>query len=231
VNDLGSLPANILDPTRNPRDGGFGKIPHNNTTPLPQNGNRPCVGGRGGFGVVTLPGGFLPAGLCEEDFNAPPLIEAADTPPFFHNNAVNTIEAAIGFYNDDALNNSVGGQLLKALDTNGVGIRIDTTQVTAIASFLRVLNALENIRQVRETFNGVIQGIGRIGSADLRTLVDNAQADVDDAVNVLEDGHLHPRAVRRLKDASLILSLPDGILQVAVANSLVVQAQREIVDP
>jgi hypothetical protein len=232
VNDLGSLPANILvAPARNPRDGGFGRIPHNNTTPLPQNGNRPCLGGRGGFGVVTLPGGFLPPGLCEEDFNTPPLIEAADTPPFFHNNAVNTIEAAVAFYNDDALNNSVGGQLLKAIDTNGIGIRIDTTQVTAIASFLRVLNALENIRQVRETLNGAANAIGRVGSADLDTLLDNAKADTDDAAEVLAVGHLHPRAVRRLKEASLILSLPDGILQIAIANALVVQAQRELVDP
>jgi hypothetical protein len=231
VNDLGSLPANILDPTRNPRDGGFGRIPHNNTTPLPQNGNRPCLGGRGGFGVVTLPGGFLPAGLCEEDFNVPPLIEAADTPPFFHNNAVNTIEAAVSFYNDDALNNSVGGILLKQLDTNGVGIRIDSTQVTAIASFLRVLNALENIRQVRETLNGAANAIGRFGRADVDTLLDNAKADVDDAINVLEDGHLHARGVRRLKEASLILSLPDNILQIAIANALVIQAQRELVDP
>jgi hypothetical protein len=231
VNDLGSLPANILDPTRNPRDGGFGLVPHDNVTKLPQNGNRPCLGGRGGFGVVTLPGGFLPPGLCEEDFNAPPLIEAADTPPFFHNNAVNTIEAAVGFYNDDALNNSVGGQLLKALDTNGTGIRIDTTQVTAIASFLRVLNALENIRQVRETLSGAANAIGRISREDLDTLLDNARADVDDAAEVLADGHLHATAVVRLKTASAILSLPDGIFQIAIASSLVIQAQREIVDP
>jgi hypothetical protein len=231
INDLAATPASILDPTRNPRDGGFGLIPHDNVTALPQNGNRPCIGGRGGFGVVTLPGGFLPPGLCEEDFNTPSLIEAADTPPFFHNNAVNTIEAAVAFYNDDALNNSVGGILLKALDTNGIGIRIDTTQVTAIASFLRVLNALENIRQVRETLNGAVNALGRIGSDDLDTLLDNARADTEDAAEVLADGHLHPLAVVRLRQAVAILSLPDGFLQIAIANSLVVSAQRDIVDP
>lgn len=231
VNDLASPPAAILDPTRNPRDGGFGLVPHDNRTALPQNGNRPCLGGRGGFGVVTLPGGFLPAGLCEEDFNTPPLIEAADTPPFFHNNAVNTIEAAVAFYNDDALNNSVGGQLLKALDTNGIGIRIDTTEVTAIASFLRVLNALENIRQVRETLNGAANAIFLIGDNDLDTLLDNARADVDDAAEVLSDGHLHPLAVVRLRQASGILSLPDGLFQISIAASLINSAQRDIVDP
>jgi hypothetical protein len=231
VNDLGALPANLLDPARNPRDGGFGRIPHDNVTNLPQNGNRPCANGKGGFGVVTLAGGFLPPGLCEEDFNTPPLIEAADTPPFFHNNAVNTIEAAVAFYNDDALNNSVGGTLLKALDTNGIGIRLDTTQVTAVASFLRVLNALENIRQVRETLGGAVNALGFISSADLDTLLDNAKADVDDAAQVLAEGHLHPRAVLQLRSASVVLSLSDGFLQIAVASSFITQAQRDLVDP
>lgn len=231
VNDLAALPANILDPARNPRDGGFGKIPHNGTTRLPQIGNVPCQNPRGGFGVVTLPGGFLPAGLCEEDFNVPPIIEAADTPPFFHNNAVNTIEAAVAFYNDDALNNSVGGQLLKTLDTNGIGIKLDTTQVTAVASFLRVLNALENIRQARETLNGASQGIGRIAFADVATLLENARAEIDDAADVLKDGHLHSPAVVRLRQASALLLLPNNQLQILVVNGLVNSAQRELVDP
>jgi cytochrome c peroxidase len=33
--------------------------------------------------------------------NVPPLVEAADTAPFFHNNAVDTIEQAIAFYTTD----------------------------------------------------------------------------------------------------------------------------------
>ena len=31
------------------------------------------------------------------EFNTPPLVEAADTGPFFHNNAVATIEEAVAF--------------------------------------------------------------------------------------------------------------------------------------
>lgn len=232
VNDLGSLPADILDRARNPRDGGFGNIPHDGTTRLPQIGNVPCANPRGGFGVVTLPGGVLPPGLCEEDFNTASLIEAADTPPFFHNNAVNTIEAAVAFYNDDALNNSVGGQLLKALDTNGTGIRIDTTQVTAVASFLRVLNALENIRQARETLNGAIQAIGRVGSEDVTTLLDNARDEIEDAAKVLADGHLHPAAVVRLRQAFDIMSFPlTRVLLLPTVATLITQGQRDLVDP
>lgn len=232
VNDLGALPANILDAAHNPRDGGFGKIPHDGRTALPQNGNRPCNNPRGGFGVVTLPGGFLPPGLCEEDFNVPPLIEAADTPPFFHNNAVNTIEAAVAFYNDDALNNSVGGQLLQILDTNGIGIKLDTTQVTAVASFLRVLNALENIRQARETVSGALQEILLRGTgSNVNTLLDNARADVEDALEVLKDGHLHASAVSDLRLAFNALGLSTRVLLLPLVDSLLVSSRRDLVDP
>jgi hypothetical protein len=231
VNDLAALPANILDPANNPRDGGFGLIPHDGATKLPQIGNVPCANPRGGFGVVTLPGGFLPAGLCEEDFNVPSLIEAADTPPFFHNNAVNTLEAAVAFYNDDALNNSVGGQLLKALDTNHIGIKLDTTQVTAVASFLRVLNALENIRAAKEQLNGAIQGIGHIGISDVGTLLDQTQSEIKDAINVLKAGQLHPLAVKQLTSAFNILSLSNRSSFLGSVSSSLTSAQRDMVDP
>ncbi|MCH8073973.1 MAG: hypothetical protein IIA09_18735, partial [Proteobacteria bacterium] len=46
------------------------------------------------------------------EFNTPPLVEAADTGPFFHNNSVETIEVAVAFYNGDAFTNSPAGQLL-----------------------------------------------------------------------------------------------------------------------
>jgi hypothetical protein len=231
VNDLAALPADIFDAAGNRRDGGFGVIPHDNTTPLPQNGNRPCANGRGGFGVVTLPGGVLPPGLCEEDFNTPPLIEAADTPPFFHNNAVNTIEAAAAFYNDNAFNNSVGGQLLKALDTNGVGIDLDTTQITAVVSFLRILNALENLRQAKETNDAAIVGLFTLGSEDVDTLLNNVRADVEDAMQVLEDGHLHPAAVKSLRSAFSILNSPTRIFQLGTVNTRINSAKADLVDP
>jgi hypothetical protein len=80
-------------------------------------------------------------------FNAPPLVEAAETGPFFHNNAIETIEGAVAFYDGEAFNNSPAGKLLAASDPNGVGIELDCTQLVAIAVFLRVINAFENIRQ------------------------------------------------------------------------------------
>ena len=78
-------------------------------------------------------------------FNTPPLVEAADTGPFFHNNSVATLEAAVGFYDGDAFNESPAGQLI--LQATGSPLEIDATEIQAIAAFLRVINALENIRQ------------------------------------------------------------------------------------
>jgi cytochrome c peroxidase len=58
-----------------PTDGGFGKPPENG----------PVIPGVGqGWGDGT--------------FDSPVVIEAAITPPYFHNNSVATIEAAVGFY-------------------------------------------------------------------------------------------------------------------------------------
>ena len=42
-------------------------------------------------------------------FNTPPLVEAADTAPFFHNNSVATLEAAVGFYDGDGIQQFAGG--------------------------------------------------------------------------------------------------------------------------
>jgi len=53
----------------------------------------------GGFGLVPNSGGF-----GDGSFNTPPLVEAADTLPLFHNNSAETLEAAIAFFNSDAFN-------------------------------------------------------------------------------------------------------------------------------
>lgn len=50
----------------------------------------------GGRGLDPDPNGEAIWG--DGTFNTPPLIEAADTPPFFHDNADATLETAIGFY-------------------------------------------------------------------------------------------------------------------------------------
>jgi hypothetical protein len=133
-------------------------------------------------------------------FNTPPLVEAADTGPFFHNNAIETIEGAVAFYNGDAFNNSPSGQLLAQNDPRGVGIRLDATQVAAVAAFLRVLNALENIRQSLELLESTAKK-GFAERAEDRELLNRAVSETQDSIKVLDGGGLHPEAVAHLQRA------------------------------
>jgi hypothetical protein len=134
-------------------------------------------------------------------FNTPPLVEAADTGPFFHNNAVETIEGAVAFYNGDAFNKSPSGLALAKTDPRGIGIRLDATQVVAVAAFLRVLNARENIRESIELLRAGA-GKGFAERKEARELIERAVSETRDSIQVLEGGGLHPEAVAHLRSAA-----------------------------
>src|SRR2546428_411325 len=116
--------------------------------------------------VASTPpeGGWAPAevagvpGSGNGTFNPPPLVEAADTGPFFHNNAIATIEEAVGFFNSAAFGNSPSGRFLASIDSGRIGIRLEATQVQAVAAFLRVLNALENLPAAAQIPKFVLDG-------------------------------------------------------------------------
>lgn len=132
------------------------------------------------------------------EFNTPPLVEAADTGPFFHNNSVETIEGAVGFYDGDSFAESPAGQLLES--ATGDGIEIDATQIVAIAAFLRVINTLENIRQSIDLLNRSLEHDRKTKDvAD--ALLDRALHETGDAIQVLSSGGLHPAAVAHLEQA------------------------------
>lgn len=132
------------------------------------------------------------------EFNTPPLVEAADTGPFFHNNSVETIEAAVGFYDGDAFNNSPAGALLRG--ATGSGIELDATQIVAIAAFLRVLNTLENIRAADEYLREAYPPF-RITTDRRTTLIERSTFEIEDGIQVLVSGGLHPDAVAELRQA------------------------------
>jgi mono/diheme cytochrome c family protein len=131
-------------------------------------------------------------------FNTPSLVEAADTGPFFHNNSVETIEGSVAFYNGDAFNNSPAGQVLQ--QATGSGINLDGTQVVEVAAFLRVINALENIRQSIEALEPVANKWHQTVEQGKR-LLDQAAAETEDSIAVLSGGGLHPEAVMHLQEA------------------------------
>ena len=166
--NLKDHPADLIAPGVRPRDGGFGKTPFVN----------------GAFG--------------NGKFNIPVVIEAADTGPFFHNNSVDTIEEAVGYYNSNAFNTSPLGAQFKLQDTGGIGIHLETTQVESVAALLRVLNALENIRSSSELDQAAVD----LKDKDKASmLLDLASFDTRDAVRVLEERGLHIDAVGKLRSA------------------------------
>lgn len=136
------------------------------------------------------------------EFNTPPLVEAADTPPFFHNNSVETLEGAVAFYNGDAFNNSPAGQLV--INATGSGINLDATQVEAITAFLRVINVLENIRQTSEYLTSYTER-DFLGNVEYRQLLDLAREENEDALKVLDNGRLHPGAIQLLNEVEVLI--------------------------
>jgi hypothetical protein len=132
------------------------------------------------------------------EFNTPSLVEAADTGPFFHNNSVETIEGAVAFYNGDAFNNSPAGQLLTG--ATGSGINLDATQVEAVAAFLRVINALENIRQSIEFLESFVNRTF-LGNEVFSQLLERAIQETHDSIEVLAGDGLHPIAADHLREA------------------------------
>jgi hypothetical protein len=170
------LPGQPADLTGepNPPDGGLGRNPRF----------------QGGFGDGT--------------FNIPSLVEAADTGPFFHNNASATLEDAVAFYNSPAFNNSPAAQGIAG------DINLTATQVLEVAAFLRVINALENIRSAIVFLQQTVR-------------LDLAVTEIGDALAVLRGGSLHPEAVALLEEAQSLIGqqrIPEAIKQAKDARAL-----------
>ena len=174
-----------------PRDGGFGQIPtvfgsFGNTDDLPSP-----------FGHLEL-----------EEFNSPPVVESADTGPFFHNHTITDLESAVAFYGTPAFQSSVPGRSVLGGMQVQISANPDDPEVQAIAAFLRVLNALENIRS---SINVAERGRKMTTVADMRELAGLSLAETMDAMEVLSGGSL----ARALEPA--ILSARDRLLVAKIA--------------
>lgn len=180
----------------------------------------------GGFGQSPNPAG----GFGDGTFNTPPLVEAADSGPFFQNNVVSTIEEAVDFYNSDAFNTSPA-----AVGPFGVGsIQLVPDQVQAVAAFLRVINALENIRSSKALLGRALQA-HRLKEAQDPLL--DAIAEQEDAIRVQAEKGLNPKAVLHLKLAKGLSKLAaitpirlirNGLIRGAIAEEEL--ARKLIVD-
>jgi cytochrome c peroxidase len=144
----------------------------------------PFDGGAGGQGLANFNFDSNRDGVLDSfgngQFNTPPLIEAADTGPFFHTNAFETIEDAITFYTTPAFTQSPSG-------ANGQ-IVLSGTQIADIGRFLRVINAAFNVQMSIARVEAALPIIvaDRNQSRDLqKELLRLALAEVDDALEVL----------------------------------------------
>jgi hypothetical protein len=201
VEGLPSQPADLVIPLQlNPQDGGFG-----------QSGISPT------------------GGIGNGSFNTPVLVEAADTGPFFHNNAIETIEGAVDFYNSTAFNTSPGfGSLIG-------GIKLEATEVVAVAALLRVINVLENERSARDLIERVKIATGQPQAAELASL---AMAEIDDAIEVLEGGGLHRKAQKEFfkargnaQKAGSATTVAARISDANKALANLTTARNDIIDP
>lgn len=127
----------------------------------------------GGFGVDPRPDG----GFGDGTFNTPSLVESADTAPFFHNNSAETLEDAIRFYNTRAFNNSPSG-------VEAGGIRMNGREIAQIARFLRVINAMENIRES----SSLLARVQDTSPASAAAVLTRVLAELEDATQVTEAG-------------------------------------------
>jgi hypothetical protein len=142
----------------------------------------------GGFGGT--PEAVPPMPLGQRTFDVPPLIEAADTGPFFHTDtrivgapaenteSAQTIEQATAFYNSQFFVFAATLPLLNAADIANIG------------RFLRALNAIFNIQMASNRIIGarnmgnVLGNVARVDRMQ-RRLAQMALFELDDAVRVL----------------------------------------------
>lgn len=165
------LQNRILDPNftvvgePRPVDGGFGLNPS------------------GDFTMLIPQPGFVNENFGDMRFNTPSLVEAADSAPFFHNNSAETLEDAIAFYASPEFTAATGAV-----------IPLNATEITEVADFLRVINALDNIENlVSPQADRALLALSQspVPNDVINRILQIMIADTNDAIDVLEDGNLH----------------------------------------
>jgi cytochrome c peroxidase len=168
----------------------------------------------GGFGIIIDPKVNPTGGFGDGTFNTPVLVEAADTPPFFHNHIANTIEEATAFYTSTEFNASPGGRVVGGID-------LEDVEVQQVAAFLRAINALENIRTVITTGRKAMRQ-----PQQAKSLLGVAIADCRDAIDVLRrrDAKLKPidtLAIAHLTAARELLEKAKGTQLILPRDALI----------
>ena len=143
-------------------------------------------------------------------FSPPPLIEAADTAPFFHDNlkilsgGSQDLEDAIVFYSRNDFKLSPGAQ--ETTDFFGTEPDLQSQDAGVIVLFLDTLNGALNMDIARQRLNAALTLVQRFGNTGVdvqKKLMELARVEIDDAIEVLSDPGdvLYPIAIDRLNGA------------------------------
>jgi mono/diheme cytochrome c family protein len=174
--------------------------------------------------VFPRDGGFLGAPLNADGsfgngtFNTPPLVEAADTGPFFHTDTTvsgasahnaataNTIEQAIAFYDSPAFNNSPSG-LVGPID-------MTAAQIDEVGRFLRGVNAVFNVAMAVKRLDAATALVNRFHNSQLtvqRDMLRFANEEIRDAIDVLAGvSSLNSDALSLFRDARQLVDIARG---------------------
>jgi hypothetical protein len=162
-------------------------------------------------GDSFFPGQTPPQPLGNNLFNPPPLIEAADTGPFFHTDisivgavaentpSAQTIEQAAAFYTSPAFQTSPGN-LIAPVNANAADI-------ANIGRFLRAINAVFNIQMAANRISGardMANVLGNVARVDRmqRRMAQMTLFELDDAVRVLSGvSNLNVAQANRIRTA------------------------------
>jgi hypothetical protein len=168
-------------------------------------------------------------------FNSAPLIEAADSGPFFHTDttvsgapafntpSATTIEEAVAFYGSNAFAARPGG--------GGQRLPINAADITNIGRFLRGLNAIFNIQMASNRILGArnlgtaLGDVARVAAMQ-RRMAQMTLFELDDAIRVLAEVNLNTvqanqvRAARTQIENVVDLASHQGTGAVAFGNRM-----------
>jgi hypothetical protein len=172
------------------------------------NGQPMSDGGFGGRGLTDPD--LVPNAFGKGTFSPPPLIEAADTAPFFHDNlkilsgGAQDLQDAIVFYTRNDFKLSPGAQ--ETTDFFGTEPDLQPQDAGAIVLFLDTLNGALNMDIARQRLNAALTLVQRFGNTGVdiqKKLMELARVEIDDAIEVLSDPAdvLYPVAIDRLNGA------------------------------
>jgi hypothetical protein len=186
-------------------------------------------------------GGFLLApnasgGFGDGTFNIPPLVEAADTGPFFHTDTTisgasahntptaTTIEEAIAFYDSPAFNASPLGQQLP--------IDLTAEQIDDLGRFLRGVNAAFNAQLAQKRLDAARALVRTFGNKHVemqREMLRLAGVEVIDAIEVLlGQAQLNVESQTALARARALIELARSTASPAIRLAAI-QAARDAV--